>query len=371
MKNKIKLNQLTGLRYFAALLVFASHTSWNNSHEFFMRFFQQGYVGVSFFFILSGFVLSYSYKEKIKNQSLEFKKYALLRLARLTPLHLLTALPFIFYAFFTDQNYTIIKTIFNLSYLQSWIPISSFYFSLNAPSWSLSNEMFFYLCFFPLAMFSFRRVVFLTLALSAVVFISAMIVYCFMDGRVFVGGYTFAHWLFYIFPGFRLLEFLTGMLLFEIWKSGYRLNIVSMPFAYIFLAVAMWFAIDIPESFRLSLYYLPFIAFFLYTHLTDDSLVNKFYSSKSMILLGNASFAFYLIHQPIISILKWLLNSIEISDFYFFITSLLLTTLASVMTYLIYERRAEGYLKKLINNSSFFKPREFSETEHNVGVRPL
>lgn len=195
---------------------------------------------------------------------------------------------------------------------------------------------------------------FLTLALSAVVFVSAMIVYFFMDGRVFVGGYTFAHWLFYIFPGFRLLEFLTGMLLFEIWKSGYRLNIIYMPFAYIFLAVAMWFAIDIPESFRLSLYYLPFIAFFLYTHLTDDSLVNKFYSSKSMVLLGNASFAFYLIHQPIISILKWLLNSIEISDFYFFITSLLLTTLASVITYLIYERRAESYLKKLINNSSFF-----------------
>lgn len=87
MYNNIKLDQLTGLRYFAALLVFLSHINWDGYSEHIQILFESGYVGVSFFFLLSGFVLSYSYGEKIQNHSLSFIKYALLRLARLTPLH--------------------------------------------------------------------------------------------------------------------------------------------------------------------------------------------------------------------------------------------------------------------------------------------
>ena len=55
-----KLDQLTGLRYFAALLVFFSHLELDGSHDFLRDVFNSGYVGVSFFFLLSGFVLSYS-----------------------------------------------------------------------------------------------------------------------------------------------------------------------------------------------------------------------------------------------------------------------------------------------------------------------
>ena len=144
-----KLNQLTGLRYFAALLVFFSHLELDGSHELLRDVFNSGYVGVSFFFLLSGFVLSYSYSEMILNHNITFLKYVLLRLARLTPLHFLMAALFIFYSIY-KSNFIFIKAILNLSYLQSWVPSSTYYFSLNALSWSLSNEVFFYICFFSL-----------------------------------------------------------------------------------------------------------------------------------------------------------------------------------------------------------------------------
>ena len=62
MKNdlSLRLDQLTGLRYFAALLVFVSHLNWDNSSDLIKTIFGSGYIGVSFFFVLSGFVLSYS-----------------------------------------------------------------------------------------------------------------------------------------------------------------------------------------------------------------------------------------------------------------------------------------------------------------------
>ena len=45
--------------------VFLSHLDWSASNHLFQKIFYSGYVGVSFFFVLSGFVLSYSYQEKI------------------------------------------------------------------------------------------------------------------------------------------------------------------------------------------------------------------------------------------------------------------------------------------------------------------
>ena len=111
MKKKIKIEQLTGLRSFAAMLVFLSHSSWDGTSLHLAKIFESGYVGVSFFFLLSGFVLSYSYKERVLNHSLSYLKYSLLRLARLSPLHLLTAFPFVLYAIYVLQ-----RTVLNKGY---------------------------------------------------------------------------------------------------------------------------------------------------------------------------------------------------------------------------------------------------------------
>ena len=349
MKNNslLRLDQLTGLRYFAALMVFVSHLKWNNSADFIKTIFNSGYVGVSFFFVLSGFVLSYSYQEKIIKEKIKFTKYIYLRLARLTPLHFATLIVFNGLIIYTGE-YNPLILFANIAYLQSWIPNSFVYFSFNSPSWSLSNEMFFYSCFFFMAAIPLIKLLKTAIGLLILILICATVVTIFFDGSKLFGSYfTVAHWMFYIFPGFRILEFICGMILFNLWKLGYVSSSNFVVPAYLILILAMYFADIVPEAFRMSLFFLPVIFIFLCVHLQGDGLVNKFLKTKTMVLLGNASFAFYLIHQPLIRIFEKELARFGLGDFGFFIISLTAITLLSIATYLTYEKWAENKLKKL------------------------
>ncbi len=345
----LRIHQLTGLRYFAALLVFFSHLKWSDSNIVFARIFESGYVGVSFFFLLSGFVLSYSYGERISNGSLGFVKYILLRLARLTPLHFATATPFVLFAIY-KSDFHIIKTTLNLLYLQSWIPNSSFYFSLNAPSWSLSNEIFFYVCFFPLIFFSSKTLLKLSVILLILIIVSAFFIELYFSDQKLFGNNTVAHWLFYIFPGFRLIEFIVGMFAYRAWRNNFRISDSLVIPSYILLIGSMSFAQYVPESFRMSLYFIPFITLFLYSHLMGDGFLVKFFSSRLLILLGNASFAFYLIHQPLIGVLNKALSDFNLSETSFLFVSLFVITIVSVVIYISYEKRTELFLKRWIDH---------------------
>lgn len=351
-----RLEQLTGLRFFAALLVFAVHFRWDSSPEALTTLVAQGYVGVSFFFVLSGFVLTHSYSDRIRAGKISFASYSLLRVARLTPLHFLTGLPFVYFAIIQNEaiyseQFGVMKTLLNLSFLQSWVPVSDYYFSLNAPSWSLSDEMFFYVCFFFLVALTPARLLKLTFALGAVVVVSAVLVQLFLGETRFFGKYPFSHWLFYVFPGFRILEFLVGMLLQELWQRGLRLPRATIPLSYVLLFVAMWFAPDVPDPFRYSLYYLPVIMLFFYAHLADRSAWTAFYSSKLLVLLGNASFAFYLIHQPSLHLMNLFVRGAMPSDAVFFPVSLSVIAVVSVILYKLYEMPAERALKGVIKRN--------------------
>ncbi|HDV2721337.1 TPA: acyltransferase, partial [Escherichia coli] len=89
------LRHLTGLRFIAALMVYLCHLNTDYFGVFVKEMFSQGFIGVSFFFILSGFILSYSYEDKLKNEVTSKRQFILLRLARIVPMHLLLAMPFI------------------------------------------------------------------------------------------------------------------------------------------------------------------------------------------------------------------------------------------------------------------------------------
>lgn len=65
--------------------------------------------------------------------AISFASYGLQRVARLTPLHVLTALPFVYFAIVQNQaiyseSFGVIKTVLNLGFLQSWVPVSDYYF---------------------------------------------------------------------------------------------------------------------------------------------------------------------------------------------------------------------------------------------------
>lgn len=145
---KEHLTALTSLRFFAALLVLLFHATteikvlpWGLS-----GFLRNGGMGVSLFFILSGFVLTYTYL----GSTASLREFFVARFARIYPVYLfslLVAAPFFFKKFVDDGHAGDVPSLIfgKLTMLQSWIPWMTD--NWNVPSWSLSTEAFFYLLF--------------------------------------------------------------------------------------------------------------------------------------------------------------------------------------------------------------------------------
>jgi peptidoglycan/LPS O-acetylase OafA/YrhL len=100
---------------------------------------------VSFFFVLSGFILSHAYSELDVKHGL--RSFFAARFSRLYPAHLFTALVAMFLFSPIGSAYDLIRSAVNLSMLQSMIPLLPWHYSLNAVSWSISTEFFFYALF--------------------------------------------------------------------------------------------------------------------------------------------------------------------------------------------------------------------------------
>ena len=140
---------LTSLRFFAALLVVIFH--YNLSHPFFPNWIAgQGYAAVTFFFVLSGFILTYVHYEAGSGLNLSYRRFMWSRLLRIGPTYFL-AITLIFALYFIAgilRDIDPLRAGLVLLMLQSWLPSAALY--LNPPAWSLSNEIFFYLLFPPI-----------------------------------------------------------------------------------------------------------------------------------------------------------------------------------------------------------------------------
>ena len=145
-----RLYPLTSLRFFAALLIFIlhcnNHSLWPESFFFGLDYSK----AVCFFFVLSGFVLSYTYHGK----SINIRYFYRDRLARIWPaticstLFVLAILPSSLYLpNSSDASFFPFVLITNIFLLQSLIPLPIFFFGINAVCWSISVEAFFYLVF--------------------------------------------------------------------------------------------------------------------------------------------------------------------------------------------------------------------------------
>lgn len=149
MGRKRNLAALTGLRFIAAMAVYFFHFGAGFSErvgapEFITRILKNGYVGVSIFFVLSGFILYYTYSNQVA--SLEsYVDYMVARIARIYPVYvlaLLIALPL------TSRPVDLNSSLRVLSMTQAWTgPESALGFSWLTQAWTLSVELAFYLMF--------------------------------------------------------------------------------------------------------------------------------------------------------------------------------------------------------------------------------
>ncbi|WP_028111720.1 acyltransferase family protein [Ferrimonas kyonanensis] len=149
--------KLESLRGVAACLVVLFHSPYHFGTEP-LQFLHNSYLFVDFFFVLSGFVMAFSYSEKI-GRTLTFKPYIQLRLGRIYPLHLFMLVACIGYfvlkqglfmfgygntdLYQGDELYTILT---NLLLLQAAGANDAL--SWNTPSWSIGAEFFAYMAFY-------------------------------------------------------------------------------------------------------------------------------------------------------------------------------------------------------------------------------
>ena len=79
------INTLTSLRFIFAMMVFGAHCYVIDNH-FDIHFFKEGFVGVSFFFMLSGFIIAYNYQKKFSENKITKRTFWVARIARIYPL---------------------------------------------------------------------------------------------------------------------------------------------------------------------------------------------------------------------------------------------------------------------------------------------
>lgn len=201
------INSLQSLRGIFAIFIFLHHIQYNGENLFLAG----GPCGVTFFFILSGFVMCAGWEKKIDEGRETKTQLFLRRIIRVYPLHLLCLFAVILLSFRNFNINFFIKLIPNLFLLQSWIPIQSVYFSGNALSWCLCDLMFFYLVF-PFFMTFIERqkkVFFRCIILVTLIYLYVISLIPEEHRHAFI----------YINPIFRLLDFLIGITLWQIWLT--------------------------------------------------------------------------------------------------------------------------------------------------------
>lgn len=158
----MRISSLTGLRGVAAVSVLLYHIPHNPAFEAFrMPLFSRAYLAVDLFFILSGFVISFGYHDRVVNHPgwASYADFLINRMARVWPLHLIVTLVFMARVALNisgsqgiDLNAA--NIVSNLFMVQSWgwgtEPIAG-------NSWSVSTEVAAYLIYPIIALIAFSR----------------------------------------------------------------------------------------------------------------------------------------------------------------------------------------------------------------------
>lgn len=336
------IKPLTSLRLFFMLMVLFSHSG-KVSSFFLHPFFQEGYVGVGCFFILSGFIISYNYQERFELKQVDSCSFWVARLARIYPLHIVTfLLSFFLVSYSFDQWHVIRKMIAQVFLLQAFVPNEDYYFSFNGPSWSLCCEMLFYLLFpfFAIRITSLKRTVWLLICL----------VTCISVGMLLTSQ-EHAKAIWYVNPFVRLPDFIVGMLLYRLYRSTSctwsfrRASFFEVGVILLFIGFYICGSLGlIPMVFRYSIYYWLPISLLLYVFSYSKGAVSKLLSWRGFVLGGDISFSAYLIH--ILVFKAW--EKYDLLQNLNFILVLIFILVLSYFSYRYFERPANRFVKTVL-----------------------
>jgi peptidoglycan/LPS O-acetylase OafA/YrhL len=313
-----KLLALTSLRFFAALFVLSYHTfmigrfpDLVNPDSMLGHFLFLGYVSVSFFFLLSGYILSMVYLKS--GRAIRVGKFYLARFARIYPLYFLTLvadtptllLPRIAkYGLASGVMKTLVTFLGNAFLIQAWIVSLR---GIDNPNWSLSVEAFFYLIFpaIGLALWKLRGASFWLAA--AALYLGGQVIVT-VAARHIAGSTP--QFLAFLHPE----SFALGILLAS-WQVRGRQNAGArraspVVFWMVLIAalaasfsVVYWFSL-LPTVNLYDGLLAPIFACVIWTFSHSDWWPARVLSAPWLVVLGEASFGLYLIHMPVLHVFE-------------------------------------------------------------------
>ncbi len=313
------LPALTSLRFGAAAYVLVFHyAAFYFGADAVPAAIGLGYSGVTFFFLLSGFILAYTYRGVDLADREALARYRWARVARVAPAYLLSlavALPWLAaWVMKTPpplQGLMAASAVLAPLGLHAWVPGAAC--ALNCPSWSVSTEAFFYLAFpalLPLVLRWPGRAAAVTLLLWGLSTLGAIRAWDAAAPGISlispeaggVGAQLWAQAIKYN-PLLRLPEFVAGILLFRAWTR------VRPPVPFL-LAAAALAALGLVLAAR----HLPEVA--LHNGLTGLAWAPLILAGAAIrsgplvapwaVFLGRISFALYLLHTPVHALLSTL-----------------------------------------------------------------
>jgi peptidoglycan/LPS O-acetylase OafA/YrhL len=313
---------LTGVRAMAAYLVFISHYCYIFDAGFphiLQRFFGEFHIGVSIFFVLSGFLITFRYYDKFTGLTKDwFLQYLKNRVARIYPMYFLLTLAVFGYYFITKDTSVlgpgakntnpIGLLIMNITFVRGFF--YQFWDTGIAQGWSLTVEECFYFSAPIIFLIAKRYGKFYIQPVVITLFaITMVLIFSHVNWHGFFGNFTFV--MLFTFFG-RCFEFFVGVQLAKIMlkKGGERTT--KIPFTYggfilIFVCVFIMALQPVPQGWAAGLespvgiitnnYFLCIaVSLFFYGILTETTTFKKFLALPFIELLGKSSYIFYLVH---------------------------------------------------------------------------
>jgi peptidoglycan/LPS O-acetylase OafA/YrhL len=290
-----RLDSLTGMRFVAAFFVLVCH-SYIVTHDTSMITY--GRASVSFFFVLSGFVLGWS------NIGLTTRNFYRRRVARIYPVWVATWLlgsalvlfvgPRMIPASWPATHLSLGPSLASLFLVQSWVPSTTWAQAINLPQgWSLSCEAFFYLTFPLAAAWLARR----TLVSRRIVAGGCVVwtVVCTVVANMHPGFGMVV----YVFPPIRLPEFLLGIVIALEVRDGLRVPwwpglVTAVP-----SAIASWLIGRHGGAPDQGVTVIPVVLLIAAAATSDLRARWTPLRARPMVVLGAWSYALYLVHTSV------------------------------------------------------------------------
>ncbi len=345
----MRIEQLTFTRFIAAVVVVIFHFGsdvFPFQNPLLHPLVLSANIGVSYFFILSGFVMIIAYNKQTR---IDFKQYYIFRIARIFPAFLVSFILILVYFILIGKEIELKNVILQILLLHGWI--KKYCLSLNFPSWSLTVEILFYVLF-PFIFNHFykknkkRHLYFFILLF----WLLTQLLFILIQKTEFIQPENKAYLLY--FPLFHLNEFFAGNML-GLYMTSKTFSIKSSVLSLsVFLLLLLLLHTNIPKMYFHNGLLVPVFCLLIFLITADYWFLSNLFKNKYLIILGEISYGVYIYQLPVYKLSMFFFRKVlklQHSDMFFYIT-LLILILVSFLSYKYIERPAVKFAKAYVSN---------------------